>query len=177
MLFWCYTLLHLHSHFRTLAQSLQCLLFCLLLQKKINIMTATTEIHRSMGNSFPSLQHAAALLGCFLTHRQAVYKWKLLRSKKQKCKQFKFIIVNALFPARSKAGKHQWSAREYNLHFVARGIVLMGPMKTEDSFLEFFFSIQVEILTLPEPFRDSALFWTILRRHESHKDDSCYFTL
>ena len=108
-------------------------------QKKINIMTATTEIHRSMGNSFPSLQHAAALVGCFLTHRQAVYKWKLLRSKKQKCKQFKFIIVNALFPARSKVGKHQWSAREYNLHFVARGIVLMGPMKTEDSFLEFFF--------------------------------------
>ena len=145
--------------------------------EKINIMTATTEIHRSMGNSFPSLQHAAALVGCFLTHRQAVYKWKLLHSKKQKCKQFKFIIVNALFPARSKVGKHQWSAREYNLHFVGRGIVLMGPMKTEDSFLEFFFSIQVEILTLPEPFRDSALFCTILRRHESHKDDSCYFTL
>ena len=42
--------------------------------EKINIMTATTEIHRSMGNSFPSLQHAAALVGCFLTHRQAVYK-------------------------------------------------------------------------------------------------------
>ena len=108
-------------------------------KKKINIMTAKTETHRSMGNSFSSLQHAAALVGCFLTHRQAVYKWKLLRSKKQKCKQFKFIIVNALFPARSKVGKHQWSAREYNLHFVARGIVLMGPMKTEDSFLAFFF--------------------------------------
>ena len=159
MLFWCNTPLHLHSHFRTLAQPLQCLLFCLLpSRKKINIMTAKTETHRSMGNSFSSLQHAAALVGCFLTHRQAVYKWKLLRSKKQKCKQFKFIIVNALFPARSKVGKHQWSAREYNLHFVARGIVLMGPMKTEDSFLAFFFSIQVEILTLPEPFRDSALF-------------------
>ena len=149
----------------------------LTVQKKINIMTATTEIHRSMGNSFPSLQHAAALVGCFLTHRQAVYKWKLLRSKKQKCKQFKFIIVNALFPARSKVGKHQWSAREYNLHFVARGIVLMGPMKTEDSFLEFFFQHPSRNSNVTRTVPWLSTFCTILRRHESHKDDSYYFTL
>ena len=146
-------------------------------QKKINIMTATTETHRSMGNSFSSLQHAAALVRCFLTHRQAVYKWKLLRNKKLKCKQFKFIIVKALFPARSKVGKHQWSAREYNLHFVARGIVLMGPMKTEDSFLEFFFQHPSRNSNVTRTVPWLSAFCTILRRHESHKDDSCYFTL
>ena len=35
-----------------------------------------------MKNSFPPLRHAAAFAGCFLTHRQAVYKWKLSREKK-----------------------------------------------------------------------------------------------
>ena len=35
-----------------------------------------------MNNSFPPLRHAAAFAGCFLTHRQAVYKWKLSREKK-----------------------------------------------------------------------------------------------
>ena len=87
-----------------------------------------------------------------------VYKSKLLRSKKQKCKQFKFIIVNALFPARSKAGKHQWSAREYNLHFVARGIVLVGPMKAEGSFLEFCFQHPSRYSNVTRTVRDSALF-------------------
>ena len=49
--------------------------------------------------------------GCFLTHRQAVYKWKLSRKKKnnnnnnncygnRNIKQFKFIVDNALLPAR-----------------------------------------------------------------------------
>ena len=106
-----------------------------------------------------------------------VYKSKLLRSKKQKCKQFKFIIVNALFPARSKAGKHQWSAREYNLHFVARWIVLVGPMKAEGSFLEFCFQHPSRYSNVTRTVPWLSTFCTILRRHESHKDDSCYFTL
>ena len=48
-------------------------------------------------------------------------------------------LIEALNRGTAKAGKHQWSARECSLHFVARGIALMGPMKTEDSFLEFCF--------------------------------------
>ena len=48
-----------------------------------NKLIKTTAIHRSMKNSFPPLRHAAALLGCFLTHRHAGYRWELSRRKKK----------------------------------------------------------------------------------------------
>ena len=48
-----------------------------------NKLITTTAIHRSMKNNFPALWHAAALLGCFLTHRHAGYRWELSRRKKK----------------------------------------------------------------------------------------------
>ena len=51
-----------------------------------NKLITTTAIHRSMKNSFPPLRHAAALLGCFLTHRHAGYRWELSRRQKKQQK-------------------------------------------------------------------------------------------
>lgn len=39
----------------------------------------------------------------------------------------------------AKMGKHQWSARECDLHFVVRQKTLMEPIWKEDSFLKFCF--------------------------------------
>ena len=67
-------------------------------------MTTTTAIHRSIKSNIPPWQHIAALAGCFLTHRQAVHKWRISRKKKNNNnnkKNFKATVVNALLPARS----------------------------------------------------------------------------
>ena len=82
-------------------------------------LRTTRAIHRFMKNSFPSLQHAAALVGCFLTNWQAVYMWKLSRKKKyystykQQSKQFQFIVVNTLFPAPSIPSVNHTSCAEF----------------------------------------------------------------
>ena len=61
-----------------------------------------------MKNSFPPLRHAAALLAVF-SHIDRQFTSENFHAKKKttttttvtKVKQFKFIVVNALFPARS----------------------------------------------------------------------------